>query len=410
MENGGRIFLPSHPSNTAAPIVEDLVWRQHHVAAPMVLESVAPEERPGALWELYKKLQQEGWACDANKYSTDFRVSLKKSHGKTAADLERVILNLPSQLTSSFNLGSADFYPSTSGKDKAAQYLMSKFGFSKEESISMGDDDNDLALASVVGHTYIPGFTAASVRKAVEGNPLAFTVASHGAFLGTHEVLEMIQELPVGSRRPWIVGSIFVLSLLLLARSRRRAASTWDGSRFWHDFPKRRWFQSDAPWRNKRWEACHGLFLKQKEKIHKYYKDEITEFWTKNTQRNKTTTPTFFCWNLNTQTFSNSWHLFCTLFFKVGTIKKKIGKQVQENPFCFERTKNPDKDRGLAQHDHPRPKPQLPRFGPRANAWMERLSWLGGFKNQRLNWRGLAASSGHTWWHLRKNGWFTWNA
>jgi len=226
MENGGRIFLPSHPSNTAAPIVEDLVWRQHHVAAPIVLESVAPQERPGALWELYKKLQQEGWACDANKYSTDFRVSLKKSHGKTAADLEKVILNLPSQLTSSFNLGSADFYPSTSGKDKAAQYLMSKFGFSKEESISMGDDDNDLALASVVGHTYIPGFTAASVRKAVEGNPLAFTVASHGAFLGTHEVLEMIQELPVGSRRPWIVGSIFVLSLLLLARSRRRAAST----------------------------------------------------------------------------------------------------------------------------------------------------------------------------------------
>ena len=226
MENGGRIFLPSHPSNTAAPIVEDLVWRQHHVAAPLVLESVAPEERPGALWELYKKLQQEGWACDANKYSTDFRVSLKKSHGKTAADLERVILNLPSQLTSSFNLGSADFYPSTSGKDKAAQYLMSKFGFSKEESISMGDDDNDLALASVVGHTYIPGFTAASVRKAVEGNPLAFTVASHGAFLGTHEVLEMIQELPVGSRRPWIVGSIFVLSLLLLARSRRRIAAS----------------------------------------------------------------------------------------------------------------------------------------------------------------------------------------
>ena len=27
--------------------------------------------------QLYKKLQQEGWACDANKYSTDFRVSLK---------------------------------------------------------------------------------------------------------------------------------------------------------------------------------------------------------------------------------------------------------------------------------------------------------------------------------------------
>ena len=123
------------------------------------------------------------------KYSTDFRVSVKKS-GKTETDLRKVIANLPAGLASSFNLGSADFYPATSGKDKAAEYLMNKFGYEKESSVSMGDDDNDLALAKVVGHTYIPGFTADSVRRAVEANPLAFTVASHRAFLGTHEVLE----------------------------------------------------------------------------------------------------------------------------------------------------------------------------------------------------------------------------
>ena len=50
MENGGRIFLPNRrpktaKTPTAAPIVEDLEWRkQHHVAAPIVLESVAPQE------------------------------------------------------------------------------------------------------------------------------------------------------------------------------------------------------------------------------------------------------------------------------------------------------------------------------------------------------------------------------
>ena len=223
MENGGRIFLPSNSEMpTAAPIVEDLNWRQKHVAAPMVLEAVPPSERPGVLWELYNRLQKEGWACDANKYSTDFRVSLKKSRGKTAADLDKIIANLPPQLTSSFNLGSADFYPSSSGKDKAAEYLMTKFVFSKADSISMGDDDNDLALARIVGHTYVPGFTSDSMRNAVAASPLAFTVASSGAFLGTHEVLERIQEIPSRSYRPLWAFSILAVSLILLAAKRRQ--------------------------------------------------------------------------------------------------------------------------------------------------------------------------------------------
>ena len=228
MENGGRIFLPSRDSNTAAPIVEDLEWRSRHEAAPMVLESLPPSDRPGVLWELYTKLQREGWVCDANKYSTDFRVSLKKSKGKSASDLEKVISNLPPQLASSFNLGMADIYPSSSGKDKAAEYLMQKFGFPKEDSISMGDDDNDLALARVVGHTYIPGFTADSVRQAVAAKPLAFTVAKSGAFQGTHEVLERIQELHIRSARPGLVGSMVAISLLLLfARRVRQRRAVW---------------------------------------------------------------------------------------------------------------------------------------------------------------------------------------
>eukprot|EP00438_Fugacium_kawagutii_P021610 Skav212194 [mRNA] locus=scaffold754:597444:598430:- [translate_table: standard] len=223
MENGGRIFLPSRDSaETAAPIIEDLEWRRRHVAAPLVLESVPPSDRPGILWDFYARLQKEGWVCDANKYSTDFRVSLKKSKGKTAADLEKVVSSLPSQLASSFNLGMADIYPSSSGKDKAAEYLMAKFGFAREDSISMGDDDNDLALAKIVSHTYIPGFAADSVRLAVEANPLAFTVASHGAFLGTHEVLQKIQELPIRSARPLLICSLAMLSLVVLAARRRQ--------------------------------------------------------------------------------------------------------------------------------------------------------------------------------------------
>jgi len=89
-------------------------------------------------------------------------------------------------------------------KDKAAKYLMKALGhFDKDATVSMGDDDNDLALAKVVGHTYIPGFTAESVRTAVQEEPQAFTVAKHGAFLGTHEVLELIGAFTASGSWQW---------------------------------------------------------------------------------------------------------------------------------------------------------------------------------------------------------------
>ena len=225
-ENGGRIFVPapSHSALTATPIVEDLQWRGIHVAAPVVLESVPPSQRPGTLWDLFRKLEREGWTCDANKYSTDFRVSVKKSQGKTEADLRLVIDALPTNLACSFNLGSADFYPATSGKDKAAKYLMKALGqFDKDSTVSMGDDDNDLALAKVVGHTYIPGFTAESVRTAVQEEPQAFTVAKHGAFLGTHEVLELIGAFGASGSWQWrpLWGCLLAASVAAMFAHRR---------------------------------------------------------------------------------------------------------------------------------------------------------------------------------------------
>merc|ERR1711971_520766 len=57
---------------------------------------------------------------------------------------------------------------------------------------SMGDDDNDLTLAALVGHTYVPGFSADSFRQAVAKNPSAFTVSKAGGFRGTDEILEQV--------------------------------------------------------------------------------------------------------------------------------------------------------------------------------------------------------------------------
>eukprot|EP00438_Fugacium_kawagutii_P000105 Skav218719 [mRNA] locus=scaffold1346:715488:716390:+ [translate_table: standard] len=193
-ECGGRIFLRSDDDTaaTAAPMVEDLEWRRQHEASPMFLESIAPSDRPGLLWKFCAQLQKDGWTCDTRSYYTCFRINIKKSNDKTDADLEKLIASLPQQLKCSFNLGFLDIFPSSSGKEKAAEYLMKKWGFS--DAISLGDDDNDIALAQIMSHTYMVGFTHDSVRKAVEANPSKFTVAMQGAFLGIHEVLETIKQ------------------------------------------------------------------------------------------------------------------------------------------------------------------------------------------------------------------------
>eukprot|EP00933_Yihiella_yeosuensis_P007286 TRINITY_DN112245_c0_g1_i1.p1 TRINITY_DN112245_c0_g1~~TRINITY_DN112245_c0_g1_i1.p1 ORF type:complete len:344 (-),score=63.96 TRINITY_DN112245_c0_g1_i1:78-1109(-) len=226
MENGGRIFFEAKGAAavTAAPLVEDFWWRSVHVAAGSASQYALPaSQRTGALWDFYRSLEEGGWACDSKSYSTNFRVNLSKSKGKTDADLKRIMNNLPPGLACSFNLGSADFYPATSGKDLAAKYLVGFFGSTTEESVSMGDDDNDLALARIMGHTYIPGFTADSVRAAVAADPSSFTVANVGGFQGTNELLSKIitefGQFSSGHFFAWQLNSatFFSLAAILLA-------------------------------------------------------------------------------------------------------------------------------------------------------------------------------------------------
>lgn len=194
-ENGGRVFMPVPASRalTAAPIEEDMQWRWRHAAAgPPTQGGLPPEERAGELWDLFRSVQQDGWAVDARSYSTSFRISLSRSPNKTAEDLLAMVRDLPPTLASSYNLGAADFYPATSGKDMAAQHLMRKFGVDSASCVSMGDDDNDLGLAAVVRHTYITDFTADTVREAVAADPAAFTVAERRGFAATEDLLTRI--------------------------------------------------------------------------------------------------------------------------------------------------------------------------------------------------------------------------
>ena len=116
------------------------------------------EEREGALWELYASMKDTTWAVDARSYTTNFRVrphtrprlqhahastplslhsaaQVKAKDGKTPAMLEELLAALPASMDSSFNLGSADIYPATSGKHRAALYLMQHYGATAASSV-----------------------------------------------------------------------------------------------------------------------------------------------------------------------------------------------------------------------------------------------------------------------------------
>jgi hypothetical protein len=62
---------------------------------------------------------------------------VRAKDGKTPAMLEQVLSTLPGGMDSSFNLGSADIYPATSGKHRATLYLMQYYGATAASSVCM---------------------------------------------------------------------------------------------------------------------------------------------------------------------------------------------------------------------------------------------------------------------------------
>ena len=192
IENGGRIFYEDLGRGTAAALQEDTAWRRTHtVAGPASQESLAPEERTGALWDAYRKMRERGLACDVAGYSTAVRVS---PGGLSEAGMRGVLSTLPPTLTFSYNLGAADVIPATSGKERAMRYLAARWGVPPDHSrcVCMGDDDNDVAMANACGHCYVPGVNADSMRDAIAARSGRFTVAHRAVFAATEECLQAV--------------------------------------------------------------------------------------------------------------------------------------------------------------------------------------------------------------------------
>lgn len=193
-EGGGRIWWHDHTLPTACCIAEDHEWRSSHSrwTGPAEQDAMAPENRQGSLWDAYRFLQTAGFKVDARDYSTAFRVM-----ASTTADLSTVqekLDQVSTGLTCNSNLGHVDVYPQSSGKDKAAEFLMRRMAAEPAHCRVLCDDDNDLKMAAAVGHVYVVSITHSNVREAINAEPEKFTVAKAAGILATEEMLAAVRD------------------------------------------------------------------------------------------------------------------------------------------------------------------------------------------------------------------------
>lgn len=157
-----------------------------------------PEDRPGRLWELARELRADGWAVDARDYAANFRVDVRKSPGKSAADLSAALAAprlADAALASSFNLGKADVYPAGSGKANAARHVLELEGIDAADAVALFDDDNDLELGALVGRSFLPGVTHESVLEAMKQHGGRWVLTEKRGVLGAEEALERVLAL-----------------------------------------------------------------------------------------------------------------------------------------------------------------------------------------------------------------------
>lgn len=194
-ENGGRKLCNGLLDHKWSDQFHQFVGEIPHVPQLSPSGMAEPNKRVGKLWDVYRILEEQGWKLDARDYTTNLRVDVKNSEGKTGDDFENVVRDLVKiqGLDSSFNLGKADIYPKGSGKGNAARHVLDLLNVKAEDAVALFDDDNDIDLGILCGASYLPGVTHETVLNAMKGRP--WTVMDRKGFLGTEDALETVIEL-----------------------------------------------------------------------------------------------------------------------------------------------------------------------------------------------------------------------
>lgn len=211
-ENGGRMLVRGEldPAWTDAFAAQVGPVADRVALLPAGLP--APRERQGALWALCRELRADGWHVDARDYTTNFRVDVGKSAGKTVEDFRAAVDGRLAGLglATSFNLGKADVYPAGSGKANAAAHVLALEGVAASEAVAMFDDDNDLELGALVGRSFLPGVTHESVLAAMKKHGDRWVLTKSQGILGAEEALECIIALREAAASPF--ASVALLS------------------------------------------------------------------------------------------------------------------------------------------------------------------------------------------------------
>ncbi len=143
------------------------------------------------LEDIKKELIGEGWNLDIEGRNTVIRIREKDNPTKSLQDfIPYLISNIPSELSITNNLGHWDIFISRAGKWNAAKYLSEKLGYTLEQTISIGDDKNDLPLLENTQTTYVLGNAYPEVLEVARAK--GWYVSSGVLFDGINEILEDI--------------------------------------------------------------------------------------------------------------------------------------------------------------------------------------------------------------------------
>lgn len=145
---------------------------------------LAPEQK--YLDELRAELESRGFVLDDKGRYTAIRV--KRCDNPNMDELTD--LALPAELKRTSNTGNLDIILRSSGKDNAVRYLMSKMGYSRDQSIGMEDDVNDIPMLRETGQCYVlahayPEMIANAFKR-------GWNISEARYFNGTNEILEKI--------------------------------------------------------------------------------------------------------------------------------------------------------------------------------------------------------------------------
>lgn len=136
LENGGAIY-------EAKNFTLDMEWDDHLKPQAEYLPLVAED------------LRSKGWVIDNEGRNTALRIRLDENPGKSKEEFDQLseLIQLPSELVLTSNLGHLDIICADAGKDKALAYLTDKKGEKLE--FAVGDDINDLAMLEAAAKPYM---------------------------------------------------------------------------------------------------------------------------------------------------------------------------------------------------------------------------------------------------------------